>query len=86
MPDRTTPPTERTPTETGALSAEHRQRLTTAPARRALARRDITTVYRLLADAGITQQRIASLTGQLPSEVSEILKDVHAPGAALAGR
>jgi transcriptional regulator with XRE-family HTH domain len=74
MPDRTTPPTKRTPTETGALSAEHRQRLTTAPARRALARRDITTVYRLLTDAGFTQQRIASLTGQLPSEVSEILK------------
>ena len=68
------PPTKRTPTETGALSAEHRQRLTTAPARRALARRDITTVYRLLTDAGITQQHIASLTGQLPSEVSEILK------------
>ena len=74
MPDGTTPQTKRTPTETGALSAEHRQRLTTAPARRALARRDITTVYRLLTDAGITQQRIASLTGQLPSEVSEILK------------
>ena len=74
MLDRTTPLTKRTPIETGALSAEHRQRLTTAPARRALARRDITAVYQLLTYAGITQQHIANLTGQLPSEVSEILK------------
>lgn len=41
--------------------------------RRALAQRDITTVFRLLADAGVPKRVIASLTGQKPSDVSEII-------------
>ncbi|HEY6422739.1 MAG TPA: helix-turn-helix transcriptional regulator [Pseudonocardiaceae bacterium] len=41
--------------------------------RSALAQRDITTVYRLLCEAGIPQRRIAYATGQSQSEVSEIL-------------
>ncbi len=40
---------------------------------RALARRDVPAVYRLLTAAGMTQRRIAELTGQGQSEVSEIL-------------
>ncbi|MGH3980048.1 MAG: XRE family transcriptional regulator [Pseudonocardiaceae bacterium] len=47
--------------------------LSTAPARRALARHDVGNVYRLLTEGGVTQARIAELTGQCPSEVSEIL-------------
>jgi len=39
----------------------------------ALARRDIGEVYRRLAAAGITQRRIAELTGQRQSEVSAIV-------------
>ncbi|MFZ0121083.1 MAG: helix-turn-helix domain-containing protein [Pseudonocardiaceae bacterium] len=73
MPDQNTPTTKRAPTEKGALSAHHRERLATKPARLALAQRDITALYRLLTDAGVSQQQIACLTGQLPSEVSEIL-------------
>ncbi|MDQ3152263.1 MAG: hypothetical protein M3R63_11270 [Actinomycetota bacterium] len=42
-------------------------------ARRALAERDIPRVYQLLIDAGLTQREISRATGQLPSEVSEIL-------------
>lgn len=41
--------------------------------RRALAERDITTVYRLLVEHGVAQRYIAELVGQSPSEVSEIL-------------
>jgi transcriptional regulator with XRE-family HTH domain len=74
MPDQNTSPTKRAPTEKGALSAHHRERLATKHARRVLAQRDITALYRLLTDAGVSQQQIACLTGQLPSEVSEILK------------
>ncbi|MBM7857832.1 helix-turn-helix domain-containing protein [Lentzea nigeriaca] len=51
-----------------------------APAmRRALARQDISTVYRLVRDAGVSQRRIADLVGQRPSEVCEILsgREVH---------
>ncbi|MGH4012932.1 MAG: helix-turn-helix domain-containing protein [Pseudonocardiaceae bacterium] len=40
---------------------------------RALAGRDISTVYRLLCDDGLTQAQISKLTGQSQSEVSEIL-------------
>lgn len=44
------------------------------PAMRDAARiRDIPAVYRLLTEAGIPQRRIAALTGQSQSEVSEIL-------------
>jgi transcriptional regulator with XRE-family HTH domain len=48
--------------------------LTSDRGRRALAERDITTVYRLLRDAGMPQRQIAQLTGQSQSEVCEILK------------
>jgi len=39
-----------------------------------LAEHDITALYRVLKDAGVTQRQIAELTGQSQSEVSEILK------------
>lgn len=48
--------------------------LTSERARRALAERDITTVYRLLTEAGVAQRQIARWTGQSQSEVCEILK------------
>jgi transcriptional regulator with XRE-family HTH domain len=41
---------------------------------RALAARDVATIYRLLNEAGVPQRDIAALTGQSQSEVSEILK------------
>ncbi len=41
--------------------------------RRALARRDVPAVYRLLTAVGVTQRRLAELTGQAQSEVSEVL-------------
>ena len=41
--------------------------------RQALAGRDIATVYLLLQRVGVSQRRIAALTGQSQSEVSEIL-------------
>ncbi|MDQ4092776.1 MAG: helix-turn-helix domain-containing protein, partial [Actinomycetota bacterium] len=48
--------------------------LTTTAARRALAERDITSVYRLLTQADINQRQIAQMIGQSQSEVSEVLK------------
>jgi hypothetical protein len=42
--------------------------------RAALAARDVGTVYRLLWRLGVSQRRIAQLTGQSQSEVCEILK------------
>lgn len=42
--------------------------------RAALASRDISTFYRLLAQAGVTQRAIAQATGQSQSEVCEILQ------------
>ncbi|WP_257901813.1 helix-turn-helix domain-containing protein [Saccharothrix obliqua] len=42
--------------------------------RDALARREISSVYRLLRRHGVSQRQIAALTGQSQSEVSEILK------------
>ncbi|MEV6984795.1 helix-turn-helix transcriptional regulator [Sphaerisporangium sp. NPDC051017] len=41
--------------------------------RQALASRDIATVYLLLQRVGVSQRRIAALTGQSQSEISEIL-------------
>jgi transcriptional regulator with XRE-family HTH domain len=41
--------------------------------RRALATQDITTVYRILTDAGVGQRYLAELVGQTQSEVSDIL-------------
>jgi len=51
-----------------------RRALTTKTACGALAERNITTVYRLLTEAGISQRQIAQLTGQSQSEVSEVIK------------
>jgi transcriptional regulator with XRE-family HTH domain len=45
--------------------------------RDALARREISAVYRLLRRHGVSQRQIAALTGQSQSEVSEILKGRH---------
>jgi predicted XRE-type DNA-binding protein len=47
--------------------------LTGPAARDALARRDITAVFRILRDAGVSQVRIAAATGQRQPEVSEIV-------------
>lgn len=44
-----------------------------AEAKRALAERDIATVYRLLKEAGVSQRRIADLTGQSQSPVHDIV-------------
>jgi hypothetical protein len=41
--------------------------------RAALAKRDIARVYKILQMHGISQRRIATLTGQSQSEISEIL-------------
>jgi len=41
--------------------------------RKALATRDIAAVYRLMQRYGVAQRRIAALTGQSQSEISEIL-------------
>lgn len=73
MPDQNIPKGSAR-TGKGTVSVGHCQRLATDAARRALAERDIATVYRLLTEAGISQHQIAHLTGQSQSEVSEILK------------
>lgn len=44
-----------------------------ADLRDALTARDISTVYRLIGKAGLTQRQIAQLTNQSQSEVSEIV-------------
>lgn len=53
--------------------AELADLLTGTTARHALALRDITAVFRILRDAGVSQLRIARATGQRQSEVSEII-------------
>jgi len=67
------PPTRPART-TDTVSDRLRRSLTTKAARRALAERDITTVYRLLTQDDISQRQIAQLTGQSQSEVSEVIK------------
>ncbi|MDQ3151908.1 MAG: hypothetical protein M3R63_09360 [Actinomycetota bacterium] len=42
--------------------------------RPALTERDVGALYRAVTDAGISQRRIATLTGQSQSEVSEITR------------
>src|ERR1044072_7443528 len=42
--------------------------------REALAAREVSSVYRLLRQHGVSQRQIAAATGQSQSEVSEILK------------
>jgi antitoxin component HigA of HigAB toxin-antitoxin module len=44
-----------------------------ADMRAALAERDIAVVYRILQEHGVSQRRIAALTAQSHSEISEIL-------------
>lgn len=73
MPDLY-PPTRPAPTGHDTLSERLRHALTTTAARRALAERDISTVYRLLTQADVSQRQIALMTGQSQSEVSEIVK------------
>jgi transcriptional regulator with XRE-family HTH domain len=73
MPDRNFS-TRTAQTEESALSVRHLQGLATERARRALAARDVSAVYRLLTESGVSQRQIADLTGQSQSEVSEILK------------
>jgi transcriptional regulator with XRE-family HTH domain len=48
-----------------------------ADMRAALASRDIAAVFRLLQRVGVSQRRIAALTGQSQSEISEILSGRH---------
>jgi hypothetical protein len=49
--------------------------LTGAPARHALAHRDITTVFGILRDVGVYQTDIARATKQRPSEVPTARRD-----------
>jgi transcriptional regulator with XRE-family HTH domain len=60
--------------------------LTSAAARDALARRDITEVFRILRDAGVSQVSIAAATGQRQSEVSEIVSGRQVQSVALLER
>ncbi|MGH3801908.1 MAG: helix-turn-helix domain-containing protein [Pseudonocardiaceae bacterium] len=60
--------------------------LTDPAARHALVRRDITTVYRILRDAGVSQTRIARATGQRLSEISEIISGRQVQSIALLER
>jgi transcriptional regulator with XRE-family HTH domain len=66
--------------------AELADLLTNLTARHALAHRDITTVFRILRDAGVSQARIASATGQGQSEVSEIMSGRQVQSVALLER
>jgi transcriptional regulator with XRE-family HTH domain len=47
--------------------------LPNSTARHALAQRDISAVFRILRDAGVSQIRLAPATGQQQSEISEII-------------
>ncbi|MGH3921516.1 MAG: helix-turn-helix domain-containing protein [Pseudonocardiaceae bacterium] len=57
-----------------------------SPMRAALAHRDVSAVYRMLIRAGITQRRIAELTGQLQSEISEIIRGRQVVGYDVLAR
>ncbi|MEV5408160.1 helix-turn-helix transcriptional regulator [Thermopolyspora sp. NPDC052614] len=54
--------------------------------RQALAIRDMAAVYRLLQRVGVTQRRIAALTAQSQSEISEILNGRQAMAYEVLGR
>ncbi|MGH3549964.1 MAG: helix-turn-helix domain-containing protein [Pseudonocardiaceae bacterium] len=60
--------------------------LTGAAARHALAHRDITAVFRILRDAGVSQTRLAHTTGQQQSEISEIISGRQVQSVALLER
>ncbi|MGH3672690.1 MAG: helix-turn-helix domain-containing protein, partial [Pseudonocardiaceae bacterium] len=66
--------------------AELAELLTGVHARRALARRDITTVFRVLRDAGVSQISIARATGQKQSEISEIIAGRQVQSVAVLAR
>jgi transcriptional regulator with XRE-family HTH domain len=69
----------------GALSAL--VNLLTGPtARRALFRRDIAEVFRILRDAGVSQVSLARATGQQQSDVSEIISGRQVQSIALLER
>ena len=57
-----------------------------ATARHALAHRDITTVFRILRDAGVSQTRLAHATGQQQSAISEIISGRQVQSVALLER
>jgi transcriptional regulator with XRE-family HTH domain/tetratricopeptide (TPR) repeat protein len=57
-----------------------------ATARHALAHRDITTLFRILRDAGVSQIRLAHATGQQQSEISEIISGRQVQSVALLER
>ena len=42
--------------------------------RQACARRDVASVYRILNAAGVSQRRLAAVTGQAQSDISEIMR------------
>ncbi|MGH4011005.1 MAG: helix-turn-helix transcriptional regulator [Pseudonocardiaceae bacterium] len=60
--------------------------LTGATARHSLAARDITAVFRILRDAGVSQLRIARATGQRQSEISEIVSGRQVQSVAVLER
>lgn len=66
--------------------AELADLLTGVTARHALAHRDVTAVFRILRDAGVSQVRIASATGQGQSEVSEIMSGRQVQSVTLLER
>ncbi|MGQ0716580.1 MAG: helix-turn-helix domain-containing protein [Pseudonocardiales bacterium] len=66
--------------------AELADLLTGAVARHALAARDVTAVFRILRDAGVSQIRIARATGQRQPEVSEIISGRQVQSVALLER
>jgi SAM-dependent methyltransferase len=53
-----------------------------AAARQALAHREITTVFRILRDAGVSQTWLAHATGQQQSEISEIISGCQVQSVA----
>lgn len=60
--------------------------LTGPTARKALAHRNITAVFRILRDAGVSQTRLAHATGQQQSEISEIISGRQVQSVALLER
>ncbi|MFN2534439.1 MAG: hypothetical protein ABR528_04235 [Pseudonocardiaceae bacterium] len=60
--------------------------LTGPTARRALFRRDIAEVFRILRDAGVSQVSLARAPGQQQSDVSEIISGRHVQSIALLER
>jgi transcriptional regulator with XRE-family HTH domain len=66
--------------------AELANLLTGPTARHALACHDIAAVFRILRDAGVSQAAIALATGQLQSEISEIMSGRQVQSVAVLER